>query len=102
VVKRCGYQEPGLNQDAKSPDGAIGVMQLMPATGKDMNVGDITKEEPNIQAGIKYSDLMMEKYYGKEPMDDLNKILFSFFCTYQELKRVLLSVAATFLPKDGA
>jgi membrane-bound lytic murein transglycosylase MltF len=73
-----GYQESGLNQNAKSPVGAIGVMQLMPATGKDMNVGDITKEDPNIQAGIKYSDLMMEKYYGKEPMDDLNKILFSF------------------------
>lgn len=73
-----GYQESGLNQNAKSSVGAIGVMQLMPATGKDMNVGDISKEEPNIQAGIKYSDLMMEKYYGKEPMDDLNKILFSF------------------------
>jgi len=73
-----GYQESGLNQNAKSPVGAIGVMQLMPATGKDMNVGDISKMEPNIQAGIKYSDLMMEKYYGKEPMDDLNKILFSF------------------------
>jgi len=72
-----GYQEPGLNQNAKSPVGAIGVMQLMPTTGKDMNVGDITKEEPNIQAGIKYSELMMEKYYGNEPMDDLNKILFS-------------------------
>jgi membrane-bound lytic murein transglycosylase MltF len=73
-----GYQESGLNQNAKSQVGAVGVMQLMPTTGKDMNVGDITKEEPNIQAGIKYSDLMMEKYYGKEPMDDLNKILFSF------------------------
>jgi membrane-bound lytic murein transglycosylase MltF len=73
-----GYQESGLNQNAKSQVGAIGVMQLMPATGKDMNVGDITKEEPNIQAGIKYSELMMEKYYGKEPMDDLNKILFAF------------------------
>ena len=72
-----GYQESGLNQNAKSAVGAIGVMQLMPTTGKDMNVGDITKEEPNIQAGIKYSELMMEKYYGNEPMDDLNKILFS-------------------------
>jgi membrane-bound lytic murein transglycosylase MltF len=73
-----GYQESGLNQNVKSPVGAIGVMQLMPATGAEMKVGDITKKEPNIQAGIKYSDLMMEKYYGKEPMDDLNKILFSF------------------------
>ena len=73
-----GYQESGLNQNARSPVGAIGVMQLMPATGKDMNVGDITKQEPNIQAGIKYSDLLMEEYFGNEPMDDLNKVLFSF------------------------
>jgi membrane-bound lytic murein transglycosylase MltF len=73
-----GFQESGLNQNVKSPVGAIGVMQLMPATGKEMNVGDISQVEPNIQAGIKYSDLMMEKYYGKEPVDDLNKILFAF------------------------
>ena len=29
-------------------------MQLMPATGKEMNTGDITQLEPNIHAGIKY------------------------------------------------
>ena len=49
-----GYQESGLDQNAKSHVGAIGVMQLMPATGKEQKVGDITKVEPNIHAGIKY------------------------------------------------
>jgi len=48
------YQESQLNQDAKSSVGAIGVMQLMPATAKEMNVGDVTKVETNIHAGIKY------------------------------------------------
>ena len=73
-----GYQESQLNQDAKSPVGAIGVMQLMPATGKDMKVGDITETEPNIHAGIKYMRWMIDQYYGKEPMTKLDKALFAF------------------------
>ena len=63
-----GYQESQLNQNAKSPVGAIGVMQVMPATGKDMKVGDITETEANIHAGIKYMRWMIDHYYGKEPM----------------------------------
>jgi len=73
-----GYQESGLNQAAKSPVGAIGVMQLMPATGTEMKVGDIHQQDPNIHAGIKYFYTMMKDLYGDEPMDDLNKILFTF------------------------
>jgi membrane-bound lytic murein transglycosylase MltF len=73
-----GYQESALNQNAKSPVGAIGVMQLMPATGKDMNVGDIAQTEANIHAGIKYMRWMIDHYYGQEPMTDLDKALFSF------------------------
>ena len=38
----------------KSPVGAIGVMQVMPATGKELKVGDIRQLEPNIHAGVKY------------------------------------------------
>ena len=53
-------------------------MQLMPATGKDMKVGDITQVEANINAGIKYMRFMMDQYYKDEPMTDLNKALFTF------------------------
>ncbi|HEV8490665.1 MAG TPA: transporter substrate-binding domain-containing protein [Candidatus Angelobacter sp.] len=73
-----GYQESQLNQNAKSPVGAIGVMQLMPATGKDMKVGDIRQTEANIAAGIKYMRFMINQYYEKEPMTKLNKALFAF------------------------
>ena len=37
-----GYQESTLDQNVRSPVGAIGVMQVMPATGKELKVGDIS------------------------------------------------------------
>jgi membrane-bound lytic murein transglycosylase MltF len=73
-----GYQESQLNQAVKSPVGAIGVMQVMPATGKELNVGDINETEANIHAGIKYMRWMIDQYYGKEPMTKLDKALFAF------------------------
>lgn len=73
-----GFQESQLNQAAKSKVGAIGVMQLMPSTGKDLNVGDINQIEPNINAGSKYMRWMIDNYYGKEPMTNLDKALFAF------------------------
>jgi membrane-bound lytic murein transglycosylase MltF len=73
-----GYQESQLNQNARSHVGAVGVMQVMPATGKDLEVGDIRKVEPNIHAGVKYMRWMIDNYYGKEPMTKLDKALFAF------------------------
>lgn len=73
-----GYQESQLNQAARSHVGAIGVMQIMPATGKDMAVGNIAETEANIHAGIKYMRWMIDHYYGKEPMTALDKALFAF------------------------
>ncbi len=73
-----GYQESRLDQDAKSAVGAIGVMQIMPATGKELEVGDIQREEDNIHGGVKYIRFMIDRYYAKEPMTDLNKGLFAF------------------------
>jgi membrane-bound lytic murein transglycosylase MltF len=78
LVMAQGYQESQLNQEAKSPVGAIGVMQVMPATGKELAVGDITQIEPNIHAGVKYMRFMMDQFYANEPMDQLNKGLFTF------------------------
>jgi membrane-bound lytic murein transglycosylase MltF len=73
-----GYQESTLDQNVKSPVGAIGVMQIMPATGKELNVGDIATIEANIHGGVKYMRFMMDQYYANEPMDNLNKGLMTF------------------------
>ena len=73
-----GYQESTLDQNVKSPVGAIGVMQVMPATGRDLKVGDITEIEANIHAGVKYMRFMMDQYYKDDPMDEVNKTLMTF------------------------
>jgi membrane-bound lytic murein transglycosylase MltF len=73
-----GYQESRLDQSVKSPVGAIGVMQVMPATGKEMKVGDIRQLDANVHAGVKYMRFVIDQYYKDEPMDRLNKGLFAF------------------------
>ena len=78
LVAAQGYQESKLDQQARSRVGAIGVMQLMPATGKELSVGDITELEPNIHAGVKYMRFMIDRYYENEPMTALDKALFTF------------------------
>lgn len=72
------YQESELNHKARSPVGAVGIMQLMPATGKQMDVGDIRKLEPNIHAGVKYIRHIIDQYFSDAPMDELDKMLFGF------------------------
>jgi membrane-bound lytic murein transglycosylase MltF len=73
-----GYQESALNQNAKSAVGAIGVMQVMPATGAELKVGDITLTEPNIHAGAKYMDQLMTRYFPDANFDETNRTLFAF------------------------
>ncbi len=56
-----GYQESQLNQAAKSPVGAVGVMQVMPTTGEDMAVGDIRQvEDPHWRDNL----LFYEYFHG--------------------------------------
>ena len=73
-----GFQESRLDQNAKSHVGAIGVMQVMPETGRELKVGDITLVEANIHAGVKYLRQVVDRNFANEPMDDVNKLLFAF------------------------
>jgi membrane-bound lytic murein transglycosylase MltF len=73
-----GYQESQLNQEARSRVGAVGIMQLMPATGQSMDVGNIHEIEANIHAGVKYIRFMEDRYFANASMTPLNKGLFAF------------------------
>lgn len=71
-----GYQESRLNQSARSHAGAIGVMQLLPSTASDkhVNIPNIDKAEPNIEAGIKYLNFLRNRYFDDPEIDEKNQI----------------------------
>lgn len=79
MVAALAYQESRINQNRESPSGAVGVMQILPSTAADPNVNipDIDTLEGNIHAGVKYLAFLRDRYFGAEPMDDLNKLLFT-------------------------
>jgi membrane-bound lytic murein transglycosylase MltF len=77
LVAALGYQESGLDQNARSHVGAIGIMQLMPATGASLKVGDITKVEPNVHGGFKYLRQIYDRHLDTEGLDEQNRTLFA-------------------------
>ena len=80
LVAAQGYQESGLDQSTRSRVGAIGVMQVMPATARDRNVNipNIHELEPNIHAGVKYLRFMVNEYFDDPGIDRVNRHLFAF------------------------
>ena len=48
------YQESHFNPQARSPAGAVGLMQIIPPTGKSLNITEMTSPEKNIEAGVRY------------------------------------------------
>ena len=77
MVAALGYQESGLDQRKRSHRGAIGIMQLMPQTGRTLKVGDITKAEPNVHGGFKYLRQIYDKHLDTEGLDEQNRTLFA-------------------------
>jgi membrane-bound lytic murein transglycosylase F len=55
-------QESGFDPKARSPVGAVGLMQLMPDTAAQMRVANWEQPEPNIHAGVKYMSWTRNRY----------------------------------------
>jgi membrane-bound lytic murein transglycosylase MltF len=72
-----GYQESRLNQSVRSRAGAVGLMQLMPRTGRALDL-DIYKASPNVHAGAEYMARLMDDYFKDASFDEQNHNLFAF------------------------
>ena len=75
-----GYQESQLNQKKRSPQGAIGVMQVLPSTASDkwVNVDNIELVANNIHAGTKYLDFLRERYFDSPEIEEAARINFAW------------------------
>lgn len=64
LLKAMAKQESNFNANATSSSGAMGVMQLMPATAASLGVTDAYDPEQNIMGGAKYISQLLSKYNG--------------------------------------
>jgi membrane-bound lytic murein transglycosylase MltF len=81
ILAGKAYQESRFRQDARGPTGAVGVMQIKPATaaGKDVGIANVaTNVDNNIHAGTKYIRFLLDRYYADLASDPFNQTLIGF------------------------
>lgn len=64
LVNAVIRQESGFNPKATSHCGAMGLMQLMPNTAREMGVKDAYNPLQNIEGGVRYLSNLLKKYNG--------------------------------------
>lgn len=80
AVAAQAYQESQLDHARRSHRGAVGIMQLLPSTAADPNVGinDISSLENNIHAGLKYLAFLRDRYFSDPAITPKNRLAFSW------------------------
>ena len=74
-----GFQESQLDQRARSRAGAVGVMQLLPSTARELGIQNIEgSADRNIEAGSKYLRLIADTYLTDPEITPVNRLLLSF------------------------
>jgi len=74
------YQESQLDNSKRSQVGAVGIMQILPSTAADQNIGikDVEKLENNVHAGHKYLRFLQDRYFNDPAIDPLDRYLLTF------------------------
>jgi soluble lytic murein transglycosylase-like protein len=68
LVRAVVQVESGFNPAAVSAKGALGLMQLMPATARHFHVGNPFNPVENVRAGVAYLKELLVRYNNKEEL----------------------------------
>ena len=68
LVRAVVQVESGYNPYARSPKGAMGLMQLMPATAQQFGVRNPFNPIENIRAGVSYLRQLLDRYSNNEEL----------------------------------
>jgi len=106
LVEAIISQESGWNPGAVSHRGAMGLMQLMPGTASDLDVGDPYDPEQNIRGGVRYLRQQFDRFG-----DDIPSVLAAYNAgptavakyggvpPYRETQAYIDRVSSHFLPR---
>lgn len=80
MLAAMAYKESGLDPSARSPGGAIGLLQLLPSTGQTVNItgARLASLEGNVEAACRYLRLILDTYFNDPKLDRLNRHLMVF------------------------
>lgn len=75
-----GYQESMLEQDRKSPRGAVGIMQVLPkyAAAAPISIPNVSNADGNVHAGAKMLRNIADTYFNDPKLDPVNRTLMTF------------------------
>ncbi|MCL7959280.1 MAG: transporter substrate-binding domain-containing protein [marine benthic group bacterium] len=71
------FQESRLGADTKNSHGAVGIMQIKPASAAEAGIDDISTDDANIEAGAAYLRLLIDHYFDDASVDPTTKQIFA-------------------------
>ncbi len=84
LLKAVAAQESGFNPRALSDKGAMGLMQLMPATAKELGVDDPWNPQSSVSGGARYLRMLVDSFGN-----DIELALAAYNCGEKPVRRVM-------------
>lgn len=77
LLAALAYKESTLNPSARGAGGATGLLQVTPAAGRSVGVGNIASLDGNVQAGARYLASIRRRYFASAQLNERERLAFT-------------------------